>query len=249
MATYSFPKDVESFPNFLEIQILESPDDTPGDTIHLYMPAQPKETLSATYDTLDSRLARSVNQSKEEIAAGLEQLSMGNAEGIKALAEQGIDAVSNVATDIVADNEIVRAISASTVKLAGDPALTYAFKTMEHRSFQFSFNMIATNSSEAQAIKDIVKSLKLAAAPDYVGGKEQGLIRYPDTIRVKYKNDEYLHKFRQSVIKTVDVTYNTLAADKFTTFEGGAPLGVQLDLTFEEMAIVTKKFIREGDRG
>jgi hypothetical protein len=107
--------------------------------------------------------------------------------------------------------------------------------------------MIATDSSEAQAIKDIVKALKLAAAPDYIGGKEQGLIRYPDTIKVKYKDETHLHKFRKSVIKTVDVTYNTLAADKFTTFKGGAPLGVQLDLTFEELAIVTKKFIREGD--
>lgn len=245
--TYSFPKDVQDLPNFLEIQILESPKDTPGDTIQLYMPAQPKETLSAQYDTLDSRLARSVNKNRKEIAQGLESLAAGNAEGIKTLAENGIDAVSNVATDIIADNDIVRAISASTVKLGGDPALTYAFKTMDHRSFSFSFNMIATNSSEAQAIKDIVKALKLAAAPDYIGREEEGLILYPDTIKVKYKDDTYLHKFRKSVIKTVDVTYNTLAADKFTTFKGGAPLGVQLDLTFEELAIVTKKFIREGE--
>jgi len=239
-----YPDNVEDFINFIEIRRRTPKGGIIGNIIQLYIPESPAQALIAEYDTPSIFL---LNTGK----AGLDYVNQirsigfsGDADDIQKLSDVGLNLGNTVGRSLIPDGELLQTVEAVT-RTVQNPAVTYLFKNMSHRSFTFMFSFMPKNEAESNTVRDIIKELKLAQSPSISAGSADRFLKYPDTISVKYRNPEYLHAFKESVIKTVDVNYNA-AGGTYSQFKNTAPTAIELTLTFEELNIVTKEDIEEG---
>ena len=231
MATLKFPLDPvpDNMINGLQIQTFDSTVDggLPTNEIQLYLPAQPKETVNAVYNKDEGKLIKAALAAQQGDFAGAfgffgEKLAGGRIGEF--LGQRG------------------GIFGGST----GNPALTYTFKTIEQRTYAFSFNMLAKTVAESNAIKNICDALREASLPTRRDSNSAFVLSYPDYVKLQYLRDDYLHKFSDCIIQTVDITYSSAGGDKYMEFDSGAPLGVQLDIVFEETTLPVRATYKSG---
>ena len=96
--------------------------------------------------------------------------------------------------------------------------------------------MTPRNSSEANQIKLIIRSLKKHMSPQ-LGNGEQVFLKAPNIFELKYKNgqndNQYLNRFKQCALENMSVNYT--GENVYATYEDGAPVSTILDLTFKEL--------------
>lgn len=213
------------------------------------MPAQPTEANSATYAT-DSIVVNQILGGQTALEAGTSITDLfksaieGDSDALKKLGKMGLDAAKVRGAKSLQDSSIGN-IAESQLRQTLNPALTYLFKTMNHRTFTFTFDMKATSEPETTTIRNIIKEFKSIQAP--LANSGDRFLRYPDSVDVKYKNDSFLHKFKEAVIKDVNVTYNTVGGAQWSQFKNTAPLGVRLDITIEELTTITRQDVDDGN--
>ena len=119
-----------------------------------------------------------------------------------------------------------------------NPNLELLFGGPTLRSFRFSFKMTPRNSDEALQIKNMIRCLKLNMAPKTKGTSiENTMLKTPNVFELRYRsgNNEhpYLNKFKQCFLENMSVNYT--ADGTYATYDDGAPVSMNLDLSFKEI--------------
>ena len=132
--------------------------------------------------------------------------------------------------------------SLQSAGVARNPHLAVLFEGVDMRTHQFNYKLIPRSAAESNTLRDIIKEMKLAMAPEFI---ESGhFFNYPDEFDIEFSNTDFLFKIGTSVLVDFQISYT--AQDGSLFHQNGAPVAVSISMTFQELDIVTKKQIEEG---
>jgi len=123
--------------------------------------------------------------------------------------------------------------------LALNPHMAVLFKGVGFREHSFTYKFVARNSEESEQIKKIINTFKFHMHPDYFAGNIS--FSYPDEFQINFADaiSSNLYSIGKSVLKGLDVNYNSQGMPLF--FEDtGAPVSIEVTLNFQEIKIITK---------
>jgi hypothetical protein len=188
-----------------------------------------------------------------------EEESMGN---LIAMMEGG-EALKNAVTgDLSKASNTVRSIAANLAISAGTPGAgaiargggvaanprkEQVFKGVDYRSFQFNYQFYPKSSTEANQVMEIIHAFKYHMHPEFKDDKGF-LYTYPSEFDIIYYNggseNNNLHKHTSCVLKEMNVNYTPQG--QFNAFADGTPMQINVDMTFLELALLTKDSIDKG---
>ena len=128
-----------------------------------------------------------------------------------------------------------------------NPQLQVLFQGIDFRRFQFDFTMTPNNAQDAISIKEIIKTFKLASAPEVQSDSAGLFFKVPDKVKVAFYNNgienQSVHKIGECVIENVTVDYAPMG---WSTYKDGAPVQTKLTLQLKEVQIIDKTKINAG---
>jgi hypothetical protein len=115
------------------------------------------------------------------------------------------------------------------------------FRGIEYRSFSYQYNIMPKSASESAKLADIIKWFRIQMLPDK--GDTGNFFTPPNFFTIDYIINgapaEYMHKIKPSVLTDCEVTYG--GNGSFGKFKNtGAPSVIALNLTFQEVQLVSK---------
>tara|TARA_B100001094_G_C18190138_1_gene806590 strand:- start:2217 stop:3308 length:1092 start_codon:yes stop_codon:yes gene_type:complete len=141
------------------------------------------------------------------------------------------------------------------------------FRSVNLREFSFTFKFIGTSQRESREIKDIIKFFRLEAYPDHITPRnmvpnEAGVntqnpladipigFKYPNKFQINMEARQsngqfkpYATKIKPCYLRNITTTYNPTG---MSIHEDGEPFEIDMSLTFQEFATLSKKDIEEG---
>ena len=109
------------------------------------------------------------------------------------------------------------------------------FNGVSIRPFGFNFDFVPRNEKESEAVLQIIKTFKKAAAPKK--GTQNAFLQAPDVFRLTYKkgigDQRFLNKFKICALTGVGVDYT--GSGMHATYEDGTPVHYKLNLSFTEL--------------
>jgi len=239
MAT--FPENNEGYPAEIRFTLIDENDaPVPGITVNLYMPAGALYADRVQYENMDLG------------AAGL-----------------GMEGFEGSFTDALADPKLAEMLGTETVKkflpkvgaatsdrskVAPNPNTRALFKQVSLRSFQFSFKMIPTTSSEAQAIKDIIFTFRREMYPERIGGGNDGTslgYKFPNRFKIEMfyngKISPLAPKVAPCYVEAFSAAYNPTGQSLMQ--EGGGDVSfaeTDINITLTESRTLSKLDIITG---
>ena len=245
--------------DFLEYQEYVEPD-TYEETIRLYMP-QFVFNDGVSYDNAELGVlgAAAVGGSKGDmgnvLGAGKDLLKSSvsdvlrggkNSSVAASLALQRLKSVP-IFGDLFVKNLAATQI-ATGVKQS--PNVRVLFNSTNLRSFSFSFNLIASSTSEAREINEIVKRFRTELYPEALIQKigdanvEVGL-KFPNRflLSLHYGEKEIFHKIKPCYLTSMSTTYNKSQSGMHYD---GQPFEVDITLNFSESLALNRGDIEAG---
>lgn len=146
---------------------------------------------------------------------------------------------------------IIRALAAQSVNIFGgnvtpdqllarqsgsifNPNMELLFNGVTLRAFKFSFKLTPRNSTEAEQVKLIIRSLKRNMAPKSVNTT---YIKTPNIFELRYRRGNldhpFLHKFKKCAL--TDMAVNYTGDNVYATYGDATPVSMIMDLTFREL--------------
>lgn len=192
---------------------------------------------------------------------------------VMGLAEGGISAVQNMVNALQGDNsdfstagksiQSALAYAAGTLTSLGggvgevvqkttgtapNPKKEQLFKEVNFRTFSFNYQFLPRTPAEAKAVREIIKEFKLHMHPEYRLDTGQFLYVYPSEFDIRYYHNgkENLNLYRHTSCVLTDLNVNYGSQGQMTTFSDGMPTEVNLQLTFKELALLTKEHIQDN---
>lgn len=138
----------------------------------------------------------------------------------------------------------------AAVGLALNPNIEVLYKGPERRKFSFTFTFAPRNKREADSALTIVQMFKFHSAAEFYGAPDLGRFYVPPSqfdIEFVGRDGELWQLGKilpQCILTDVDVDYG--ASGKFSVFQDGTPTNIQLRLSFEETAFLTKEDVEKG---
>ena len=136
---------------------------------------------------------------------------------------------------------------------AENPFSEVVFEKVNHRAFNYTFNLTARNKEEVEDINKIITLFKYHMHPslnfDVAGGR---YFKVPSEFEIHYayqgQLNNYLNKISRCVLTGCEVNYG---GEQFSTFrqfdnDGAAPVQITMTLSFTETEIMTKETIADG---
>lgn len=217
-------------------------------TIYLPIPQQLSDTTSLSWGDagLNPIEAFGVAATGATIDRGLE----GAIESFLTLKNSGLTALQ----DPQVQKAITAALSGTAVGALGgnvsgtqlvsratgqvfNPNLELLFEGVNIRSFPFSFELFPRDRKEAEEVKKIIRTLKIAAAARKSGGSGQIFISAPRVFHLTYmkgpNKHPFLNTFLPMALTSVNLTYT--GSNTYSTFYDGTPTHMRMDLTFKEL--------------
>ena len=131
--------------------------------------------------------------------------------------------------------------------MAPNPKKENLFKNVDFRTFTFEYQFFPRDEGEARNVLNIIKEFKLHMHPEYKDSNNF-LFIYPSEFDIFYYNNGEenmnLHRHTSCVLTEMNVNYTPNAL--FTSFAGGMPTQINVQMTFKELAILTKQQIEDG---
>lgn len=128
--------------------------------------------------------------------------------------------------------------------LALNPHMAVVFEGVGFRSHQFTYKFIARNESESRNIRRLINTFQYYMHPSYaVGGFA---FQYPEEFEIEFSSalSPYLYDIGTCVLKDFSVNYNGEGIPLF--FENtGAPVSIEINMTFQETHIITKERLQD----
>jgi hypothetical protein len=131
--------------------------------------------------------------------------------------------------------------------LAPNPRKEQFFKGVDFRTFTFQYQFYPKSAEESRNVQNIIYLFKLHMLPEF---KDSGnfLYIYPSEFDIAYYHNHEenlnIHRHTSCVLTEMNVQYTPNG--QYTTFEDGSPTQINVDLTFKELALVTKETVQEG---
>jgi len=253
----SFTEDLQSAKDFFKFSKQPSPADIEGykklftdgprdkfssthnvltEAIVLYTPPETKFKYSSEYENADTGILGGLVGADNLIdVAGSASLA-----GLSKLTLAALEAVSPG----------VFGLAGRATGLAINPNMELAFKSVPFRDFNYNFTFAPKNKSELQQTHKIIEAFKFHMLPSMT--QDQQFFLSPSQFQITYmyrsKQNEYIPRITKCVLTDMELDY--APGDKFTTLkpddQGASPQIINMQLTFKEMAIVTKEVIKAG---
>lgn len=148
--------------------------------------------------------------------------------------------------------------------IARNPHMAVLYESPQFRAFEFGFDFRPKNYQESLAIGQIIHFFKYYSSPEYALGNH--FFIYPNQFKIRFKYPEFLYRFGDCVLKNVSVDYHGEGTPIYYDAGQGeavdlgdgagsqsgrklkAPANVKLQLSFQEVKILTKKEINDQGR-
>ena len=136
--------------------------------------------------------------------------------------------------------------------VARNPYMALVYQNPQFREHSFSWKFISKNFDDSRNLLYIIQVLKFYSHPSRTGeGEGAGLshfYNYPEQFDIDFHHDEMLFNIGPSVLKGIQVNYHPDGPLYHTKQDSQlnlgnevkAPVAIQLQLTFQEVAIITK---------
>lgn len=214
--------------------------------ISLYMPNQLSNTYGVQWDVEDFSNAAVWDQIAGGAAnvIGNPTLKTSADEANKTILTAGGKAISRKILDGIPY------LQKATNITQGNSKQEQLFKSVDFRTFQFSFEFFPRSESEAQTVLRIIRMFRYHMLPEYL---DEGnfLYIYPSEFDIKYytgdSENSYLEKQMTAVL--TNMTINTTPNGQFSTFASGMPNQLNIQLSFKELAVPTKETSPFGGSG
>ena len=173
-------------------------------------------------------------------------------QGVQGVALEGAKRIGVGALEAVGAGDVSGAITKVT-GFAENPFSEVVFEKVNHRAFNYTYNLTARNKEEVEDINKIITLFKYHMHPslnfDVAGGR---YFQVPSEFEIHYayqgQINNYLNKISRCVLTACEVTYG---GEQFSTFrqfdgDGAAPVQISMTLNFTETEIMTKETIAQG---
>lgn len=181
------------------------------------------------------------------IATGAEGLSEAISKGSKSLAGETAKSVGAYGAGLVSQIPGVGQFLAKTSGTTANPKKEQLFKNVDFRTFSFSYQFFPRNYSELEAVQNIIYQFKLHMHPEYKDS-QNFLYIYPSEFDIAYYNNgrenTSIHRHTSCVLTDMSINYGPQGI--VSTFENGAPTQININLTFKELAVLSKESIMDG---
>lgn len=125
--------------------------------------------------------------------------------------------------------------------IAANPKKEQVFKGVDFRTFQISYQFFPRDETEAQNVRNIIHQFKYHMHPEFKD-PDAFLYIYPSEFDIVYysgnSENKNLHKHTSCVLKDISINYTPQG--QFNALENGMPMQINVDMTFLELAIITK---------
>ena len=168
-------------------------------------------------------------------------------DGLKALVEGGAAAGRTLA------NQFGQGVGAAADQVFGNvvnPHIVLLFKNVDLKTFTLTWKLSPASEQESRILRSMITKLNQLSHPEQKseGNTANFFLNYPHQCDLFYLGvNENLHYFKRCAITAMEVNYqgegqNLLFADS------GAPVRVDLSLTFQETEIWTAEDYQYGDQ-
>lgn len=131
---------------------------------------------------------------------------------------------------------------------AANPKKEQLFKEVDYRTFTFTYQFFPRSAEEAANCRAIINEFKLHMHPEFKANTGNFLYIYPSEFDIFYYNNGRenlnLHRHTSCVLTDMNVSYSPQGV--FTSFADGMPTQINVQLTFKELALLTKENIQDG---
>lgn len=155
--------------------------------------------------------------------------------------------VNSTLTALALGTPVTGSFASAASGLSANPKKEQLFKGVNFREFQVSYNFFPRNSSESTNILNIIKQFKLHMHPEF---KDEAafIYIYPSEFDIFYYHgpteNKAIHRHTSCVL--VDMSVNYTPNGVFNTFDDGTPTQINIQMSFKELAILTKKQIGDN---
>ncbi len=191
--------------------------------IHLYVPGGFSVPDGANYGTIN---LNTLGSSQAEINA--------TSEKDLALLKAG------AALDAAGLGDLTPAAQKQAINqgIALNPNTAVQFDTVNLRTFEFNFKMVAESSQEAYQIFQIENLFRKALYPTRQGA----ILKYPPTFKIQFLHGDqvntYMPRIMESYLVGLNTTYN---ASSNMYHADGSPSEVDVTLSFQETELITRE--------
>ena len=139
------------------------------------------------------------------------------------------------------------ALLSKAAGIAANPKKEQIFKSVDFRTFTFSYQFFPRNQKEVDNVDAIISAFKFHMHPEY---RDEGQFLYilPSEFDIYYYNKDkenlYIHRHTSCVLTDMSVSYAPQGV--FATFDNGMPTQINIQLTFKELATLSKETIADG---
>ena len=129
-----------------------------------------------------------------------------------------------------------------------NPNMEVLFNGPNIRSFPFEFTFAPRSMSEAQQVKQIIRTIKKHSAPK--GDSGNGFfIKSPDVFILTYKKGgsphPFLNVFKPMALESIGINYT--ASNTYSTFHDGTPTIMKMTLQLQELNPIYSEHYDEGE--
>lgn len=214
--------------------------------IALHMPTELASRYTTNWDDIDSAFAQATFfNGGETLSKVLENNSLSDAfdSGIA-----GMDKLLSAATGAALATPGVGTTISKTSGVTGNPKKEQVFKSVDFRTFTFTYMFYPKTADEARNVQNIIKQFKLHMHPEYKVDSDNFLYLYPSEFDIYYyhgsKENEYIHRHTSCVLTDMNVLYTPQGV--FNSLKDGMPSQINVNLTFRELALLSKEAIEDG---
>jgi hypothetical protein len=162
-------------------------------------------------------------------------------------AQMNIPGVTGAGSALAMKNAPHADILSKISKTAINPSKEQIFRSVDFRTFQFSYKFAPRDETEAKYVLNIIDQFKFHMYPEFKD--ETGFLYiFPSEFDIVYYSgsgeNTNVHKHTSCVLTEMNVNYTPNGV--FTTFNNGMPTQIEIQLTFKELALLDKKKIQDG---
>jgi hypothetical protein len=235
-------------------QRLKAKQDSPKGYILLPIPQNVSDSISVSWGddnitALDAGLfavaTGGIQDPKKAFEAAIATIKEKAGSGMTDLQKKALtNYAAAMAVNTISSNVTPTGYVSRTTGAVLNSNLELLFQGVNLRTFQFTFDMAPRSNSEAQEVKQIIRTFKREMSAKTSGGAGSGsntgaglFITAPSLFQLTYKSGPRKHPFLNTFkpCALTDVTVNYTASGTYATYEDGSPVHIQMGLTFKEI--------------
>jgi hypothetical protein len=152
-----------------------------------------------------------------------------------------------IATNLALSKGPFAAANSAATGLAANPKKEQVFSGVDFRTFQVEYQFFPRSAMEAANVQRIIKEFKYHMHPEFKDSNNFVYI-YPSEFDIFYyqngRENLNIHRHTSCVLTEMSINYTPNGA--FTTFDNGMPTQINVQMSFRELALLTKDKILDG---